>query len=316
MPLAYNPLIADAMATLASATASVPAPPVGDWKARREGMDAMFTQIATLVPIAEGVDITDHEVPGPGGPVPVRLYRPVNALPAVALYVHGGGMIGGTLGGYDPIVAGYAASSRVTLLSVDYRLAPEHPFPAGVDDAFAALTWLAEHSADWGADRSHVGIIGDSAGGGIAAGVALMARDRGGPALAGQVLISPMLDDRTVTPDPALDDLTTWSYDDNITGWRALLGDQARGVDVSPYAAPARAADLSGLPPTYIDVGGLDIFRDEDIAYAARLSAAGVPTELHVIPGAPHGYALLGGVSDLTTRAMADRSRALADLAR
>jgi acetyl esterase/lipase len=130
------------------------------------------------------------------------------------------------------------------------------------------------------------------------------------------VLVYPMLDDRTITPDPALEGLTTWSYDDNVTGWRALLGDDAQGVDVSPYAAPARAADLSGLPPTYIDVGGLDIFRDEDIAYAARLSAAGVPTELHVVPGAPHGYEILGGLCDLTTRAMTDRSRALADLAR
>jgi acetyl esterase/lipase len=316
MSLAYNPLIADAMATLAKATASLPAPAVGDWKARREGMDAMFAQIAAWVPIAEGVEITDHEVPGPDGPVPARLYRPADALPAVALYVHGGGMIGGTLTGYDPIVAGYAATSHVTLLSVDYRLAPEHPFPAGVDDAFAALVWLAAHSTDFGADPAHVGIMGDSAGGGIAAGVALMARDRGGPALAGQVLIYPMLDDRTTTSDPALDGLTTWSYDDNVTGWSALLGDDAQSPDVSPYAAPARAADLSGLPPTYIDVGGLDIFRNEDIAYAARLSAAGVATELHVVPGAPHGYELMGGPSELTTRAMADRSRALADLAR
>jgi acetyl esterase/lipase len=316
MSLAYNPLIADAMAAMAEATASHPTPAVGDWKTRRDGMDVMFAQIGAGMPMPEGVEITDHEVSGPDGPVPVRLYRPAGALPAVALYVHGGGMIGGTLAGYDPLVAGYAAASHVTLLSVDYRLAPEHPFPAGVDDAFAALTWLAEHSTDWGADPGHVGIMGDSAGGGIAAGVALMARDRGGPALAGQVLVYPMLDDRTITPDPALEGLTTWSYDDNVTGWRALLGDDAQGVDVSPYAAPARAADLSGLPPTYIDVGGLDIFRDEDIAYAARLSAAGVPTELHVVPGAPHGYEILGGLCDLTTRAMTDRSRALADLAR
>jgi acetyl esterase/lipase len=316
MPLTYDPQIAEGMAALAAATGSAPPPAVGDWKARREGVDAMFAMISATLPVPDGVEITDDEIPGPDGPVPVRLYRPHDALPAVALYVHGGGMIAGTLDGYHPVVANYAALSRIPLLAVDYRLAPEHPFPAGVEDSHAALVWLAAHSTELGASPGHVGIIGDSAGGGIAAGVALMARDRGGPALAGQVLIYPMLDDRTVVPDPDLTGLATWSYEDNITGWSALLGDDAQGPDVSPYAAASRATDLSGLPPTSMYVGGLDIFRDEDIAYAARLSAAAVPTELHVIPGAPHGYEMLGGPSDLTVRAMADRTRALANLAR
>ena len=128
--------------------------------------------------------------------------------------------------------------------------------------------------------------MGDSAGGGLAAGVCLMARDRGGPPIAQQLLIYPMLDDRPTTPDPQLVPFLTWTYDDNLTGWAALLGDSAGADAVSPYAAPARATDLTGLPDTYIDVGDLDIFRNEDITYARRLSDAGVPTELHLHPGA------------------------------
>lgn len=153
--------------------------------------------------------------------------------------------------------------------------------------------------------------MGDSAGGGLAAGVALLARDRGGPALARQILIYPMLDDRTTTPDPALTPFAFWTYDDNITGWGALLGDAAGGAEVSPYAAPARVADVVGLPTTYIEVGELDIFRDEDIEYARRLGAAGISTELHVHTGAPHGFDGFAPSTDVVRRAVADRHRVL-----
>ncbi len=132
--------------------------------------------------------------------------------------------------------------------------------------------------------------MGDRAGGGLAAAICLMARDHGGPAIAQQLLIYPMLDDRTPTPDPAMRPLLTWTYDDNLTGWTALLGKDVGGEAVSPYAVSARMADLSGLPATYIDVGGLDIFRDEDVLYARRLADAGVPTELNVYPGCPHAF--------------------------
>ena len=156
--------------------------------------------------------------------------------------------------------------------------------------------------------------MGESAGGGLAAGVCLMARDRGGPAIAAQLLIYPMLDDRTPTPDPALLPFLTWTYDDNITGWGALLGEMAGGDDVSPYAAPARATDLRQDSDTYVDVGDLDIFRDEDITYARRLSAAGVPTELHVYPGCPHTFDGLAPGTDVVARALDNRVHQLRTL--
>jgi acetyl esterase/lipase len=157
-------------------------------------------------------------------------------------------------------------------------------------------------------------VMGDSAGGGLAAGVGLMARDRGGPAVAQQLLIYPMLDDRPSTPDPELAQFLTWTYDDNLTGWGALLGEMAGGDDVSPYAAPARATHLAGLPETYIEVGDLDIFRDEDVAYAQRLSGAGVPTEFHLHPGCPHIFETVAPGADVSIRAMRDRIRRLRSL--
>ncbi len=212
---------------------------------------------------------------------------------------------------YDLGVRDYVAASGVPMLVVDYRVAPEHPHPTPVEDCYAALRWLTENASALGVDRTRIAVMGDSAGGGLAAGVSLLARDRGGPPIAQQLLIYPMLDDRTQTPDPQLLPLLTWTYDDNVTGWAALLGDSA-GIDaVSPYAAPARATDVSGLPDTYIDVGDLDIFRDEDIAYARRLSDAGVPTELHLHPGCPHAFEALARGADIAQRAIGDRVRRL-----
>ena len=164
-------------------------------------------------------------------------------------------------------------------------------------------------------DPTRLAVGGDSAGGGLAAGVALLTRDRSGPQLALQLLIYPMLDDRTVVSDPHLPpEFLVWTYDDNATGWGAVLGGDSGGADVSPYAAPARAVDLTGLPPAYIDVGDLDIFRDEDIDYARRLLAAGVPTELHVVPGCPHGFELLAGDLPVSRQAFDNRIRRLAAL--
>ena len=188
--------------------------------------------------------------------------------PAV-LYLHGGGMISGSVAIYDGPVSRYVSNSGVSMLAVDYRLAPEHPYPVPVEDCYAGLRWLAEHADELGVDPARIAVMGDSAGGGLAAAVALLARDRGGPDLAAQILIYPMLDDRNTTPDPEIAPFAVWSYDDNITGWGALLGDAIGGPDVPAYAAPARATDLSDLPACYIEVGQLDIFRDEDLAYAA-----------------------------------------------
>jgi acetyl esterase/lipase len=200
----------------------------------------------------------------------------------------------------------------VPALVVDYRVAPEHPDPTPVQDCYAALQWLGEHADSLGVDPGRIGVAGDSAGGGLTAGVALMARDRGGPSIALQMLVYPMLDDRTIEPDPQLPpEWLVWTYDDNVTGWSALLGDRRGGPDVSPYAAPARADDLAGLPPTYLDTGDLDVFRAEDVAYARRLAAAGVPTEVHVYPGCPHGFDAVAPQSSPSRRAMQDRIRRL-----
>jgi acetyl esterase/lipase len=177
-------------------------------------------------------------------------------------------------------------------VSVDYRLAPETPHPGPVEDCYAALMWLHAHAAELGVDPDRIAIGGASAGGGLAAALALLARDRGEVALAFQLLIYPMLDDRTVThsdPHPLTGEFI-WTPDANRFGWFSLLGQEPGGADVSPYAAAARAEDLAGLPPTYISVGALDLFLEEDMEYARRLIRAGVPTELHVYPGAYHGF--------------------------
>jgi acetyl esterase/lipase len=215
---------------------------------------------------------------------------------------------------YDSVVRGYVAASGVPMLVVDYRVAPEFPYPVPVEDCYAALLWLIDHAGELGVDPARVAVMGDSAGGGLVAGVCLLDRDRGGPDVAQQLLIYPMLDDRSRAPVPELSSFLTWTYDDNVTGWSALLPDAAGTETVAPYAAPARATDLSGLPPTYIDVGDLDLFRAEDVCYASRLADAGVPTELHVHPGCPHAFDAMAPSASVTQRAIADRVRRLRSL--
>jgi acetyl esterase/lipase len=174
-------------------------------------------------------------------------------------------------------------------VTVDYRLAPEHPDPYPVEDCYATLVWTVEHAVELGIDTERIVVTGPSAGGGLAAGVALLARERGGPALLGQMLVSPMLDDRNDTVSAhQIDGVGVWDRSSNDTGWNALLGDR-RGTDaVSVYAAPARATDLAGLPSAFVECGSAEVFRDEDVAYASRLWAAGSQAELHVWPGGFH----------------------------
>ncbi len=251
-------------------------------------------QAAATVTLPPGVTVEDHVAPGAdGGPeVPVRLYRPKSApTPTAAFYwIHGGGMVGGTVASTDGYCAWIAEELGILVASVDYRLAPEHPYPAPLDDCEAGLRWLDQQADDLGVDRTRVGLGGGSAGAGLAAGLALLARDRGEIALAYQHLVYPMLDDRNETASShAILDSRVWNRTCNHVGWNAYLGGLAGSSDVEVYAAPARATDVSGLPPTYICVGTLDLFLDEDIEYVRRLLAAGVPTELHVHPGAFHG---------------------------
>ena len=223
------------------------------------------------------------------GETGLLIVRPAGAtgpLPGV-VHLHGGGMIAGDERSDMPTVLDWVEQAGVMVVSVDYRLAPEHPYPAGVEDCYAALLWTAEHAAELGLDGRLV-VSGISAGGGLAAATALLNRDRGGPPLAGQLLICPMLDDRNV--DGSTQPWETWSAVSNLTGWTALLGEARGGPEVSPYAAPARATDLSGLPPAFVDVGTADIFREEDVDYARRIWAAGGAADLHVWAGGYHGF--------------------------
>ncbi|OBB57127.1 alpha/beta hydrolase [Mycobacterium sp. 852013-51886_SCH5428379] len=317
MALSIDPEIATVLGALVGPDPA-PSPAPGDVATRRTNSTVLFRTMAAARSAVDGVAVDDYTLTtDDGAELPLRWYRPTGtAMPGSAwLYVHGGGMIlgmehVGVL--YDVVVREYVAASGVPALTVDYRVAPEHPDPTPVEDCYAALKWLAEQAGTLGVDPDRIAVGGDSAGGGLTAGVALLARDRGGPSIALQLLIYPMLDDRTTHPDPQLPpELLFWNYDDNITGWSALLGDRAGGPDVSPYAAPARMADLTGLPPTYIDTGDLDIFRDEDVEFARRLAAAGVPTELHVHPGCPHGFETVAPDAAVSIRTIADRIRRL-----
>lgn len=321
MALGMDAKVLEQMAPLLAALGDVEQPPVGDVEARRVNGHRMFDAVSAARTPAPGVAAQRHAMTvADGTTVDLLWYHLSDASGgpgSAALYLHGGGMIFGLehVGAlYDVAVRDYVAASGVPMLVVDYRIAPEHPHPTPVEDCFAALEWLVANAAELGVDPARIAVMGDSAGGGLAAGVCLMARDRGGPTIAQQLLIYPMLDDRTSTPDPHLVPFLTWTYDDNITGWGALLGADAGTDAVSPYAAPARAAELSGLPDTYLDVGDLDIFRTEDVAYAMRLADAGVPTELHVYPGCPHAFEALAADAPVSRRTVSDRVRRLCSL--
>jgi acetyl esterase/lipase len=285
-----------------------------------EDIPAWREQLAQLLPADDdalrregAVELEERQIPGPkGGPdLPVLILRPARgrgrALPGV-YHTHGGGMVMGTNRTGVDEMALWVDQVGAVAVSVEYRLAPEHPHPAPVQDCYAGLVWTAEHAEELGIDPARLIIAGASAGGGLAAGTALMARDRGGPALTHQILMCPMLDDRCITPSSQeLDGEGVWDRTDNRTGWTALLGDACGGPDVSPYAAPARAQDLTGLPATFIDVGSVETFRDEDIDYAARLSRAGISVEFHLWPGGFHGFDMFAPQTALAQASRATR---------
>jgi acetyl esterase/lipase len=283
--------------------------------ARRMMEELAAAQMAKARPI-EGVSTEDRQAPGPEGApdVFVRIYQPMerpDILPAL-LWIHGGGYVLGSVARDDLLAMHLAKVGQCVVASVEYRLAPECPFPAPVEDCYAALTWLSAHSAELGVNTSRIAIGGASAGGGLAAGLALLTRDRAEVEVAFQLLIYPMLDDRNIAPANAtVPDTFVWTRENNLMGWRAYLGREPGGADVSPYAAAARATDLHGLPPAYIAVGDLDLFVDENMTYAQQLLAAGVPTELHVYPGAFHGFNGFMPSAAISRRFNADRDQAL-----
>ena len=280
---------------------------------------------AARAELPDNTEVTSEDravVAADGHKIPVRVYwpndrNPVEALPAV-YWIHGGGMVLGDLDMSDPRCEAYVGGLGCVVVSVDYRLAPEHPHPAPVEDCYTGLEWLADHASDLGVDPTRIVVAGFSAGGGLAAGTCLLARDRDWPAVTYQCLVSPMLDDRNATPSTQeFSGILSWSREHIEACWHALLGDSAGGNDVSPYAAPARAEDLSRLPPALVQVGDLDVLRDEAIDYATRLMQAGVPTELHVYPGAYHAAEAFVPDADHAKRFQRDQlsalSRALAN---
>jgi acetyl esterase/lipase len=282
----------------------------------RAKMNKMVTALLAGMPAVEGVKSQDQFAPGSQGDpaVRVRVYQPNDQsgkLPAL-YWIHGGGYVMGDIDQDDRLMKQLVKRIGCVAVSVDYRLAPEHPFPAPVEDCYAGLKWLFAQAGELGVDPSRIAIGGASGGGGLCAGLALMTRDRGEVRPAFQLLIYPMIDDRNATPaSHAITDPRMWNRESNRLGWKAYLGRDGGGTGVSPYAAASRATDLTNLPPAYIPVGALDLFVDENIEYAQRLVQAGVPTELHVYPGAFHGFDLFAPSAAVSKQFKTDRDNAL-----
>jgi acetyl esterase/lipase len=260
---------------------------IPDIAARRAAVTQMMA--AAEVPPNPNVTTRDRTVPGPDGApdIRVRIYRPAKAtgaLPGI-YFIHGGGMILGDIDGEDVAASMICEKTGAVVVSVEYRLAPEHPHPAQVEDCYTGLTWMARNASELGVDPGRIAVYGASAGGGLTIATCLLARDRGGPAICFQMPIYPMIDDQNETGSShEITDIGIWDREGNMEAWNWYLGEGKP----DQYAAPARAEDLTSLPPAFIDVGTVDLFRDEDITFAMRLMQAGVPTELHVNPGAYH----------------------------
>jgi acetyl esterase len=267
---------------------------------------AFFDQMQLPRPEVKIAAVEDRKIPGPAGTLPVRVYRPEGSAPFPALvYFHGGGWVIGSLETHDGACRDLANRIGCVVVSVDYRLAPEARFPAAAEDCYAATKWVAENAKALGVDARRIGIGGDSAGGNLTAVVALMARDRKGPALRHQLLIYPVTDA----------DFTRPSYRENAEGyllttkamewfWNHYVPEPARRTE--PLAAPLRAKDLRGLPPAFVLTAEYDPLRDEGEAYARRLQEAGVPTRLQRYDGAIHGFFAMGLLAEVARRAVDD----------
>ncbi|WP_267278813.1 alpha/beta hydrolase [Arthrobacter sp. CDRTa11] len=280
-----------------------------------EGMRASIVSRPVEAMLAgRPVTHVERTIPGPeGGPdVVVSIFSRTDHVPGGPgiYHTHGGGMIiGDRFTGAEMLIEHVEALDAVGV-SVEYRLAPENPDPAPVEDCYAGLVWTAAHAEELGFNPDRLVIMGASAGGGLAAGVALLSRHRGGPALAGQLLMCPMLDDRNETISSyQIDGIGAWDRTSNDTGWDALLGDRRKGPEVSIYAAPARATDLSNLPPAFLDAGSAEVFRDEVVAYASGIWAAGGVAELHVWPGGCHAFEVVAPQAAISIQASEARGK-------
>lgn len=243
----------------------------------------------------KGIISKDREIPGlPGAPeLGIRIYQAEKKLGVtpILLWIHGGGYVVGDMELDDLLCRQLALAGQCSVASVNYRLAPEHPYPIPLEDCYVTLKWLAAQADDLKIDSSRICVGGASAGGGLAAGLALLARDRAEIKLAWQLLLYPMIDDRnTQLPSEDFPETLMWTRKMNYAGWRAYLGHEPGSKEVEPYASPARADNLEGVAPAFIGTGDLDLFAEEGLIYARKLVAAGVPTELHMYPGAPHAF--------------------------
>lgn len=316
MSYEYDPDLEDLYSTLRGMKAAAPsagAHDVASVRQRSSGIVDMYNAI----PLAPGVERQSFTTKTPDGhDLELVWYAPERATttpgPAL-LQIHGGGFIAFGVHDFHPALNNLVAASGVPMLCVDYRLAPENPYPVPLEDCYTALTWLRDHAAELQLDPARIGVIGDSAGGGLAAGLALLARDRKfSPPLAKQVLMAPMLDDRIAEYDERLLPLLTFTYADKTSSWTAYVGRDGAGTErVPPYAAPGRESDLASLPSTYIDGGQLDVFMVEGMVYAKQLAVVGVSTEYHLYPGVPHAFDVFAPAAEVTKRAMGNRIKAI-----
>jgi acetyl esterase/lipase len=300
---------------LAVVVAQIPIVDLTDLPAARAALAEMYAQI-NVAGSNPTVAHSDHTAPGAEGnpDVMVRVFRPAgtNAVLPCLYWIQGGGYVITARDMDDQFCEELADKHQCVVVSVDWRRAPEHPFPAPADDCYAGLAWTVRNAKELGIDSSRVVVGGHSSGGGSAAGLALLVRDRGEFSIAHQLLIYPMLDDTNTTPSSFMvTDPEVWNRTSNEIGWRGYLNDTYGTDNVSPYAAPTRMADLSGVAPATMLTGELDLFVDEDIIYAQRLMHANVPTELHVYPAAHHAFDRMAPGATDSQRFIADRDAAL-----
>jgi acetyl esterase/lipase len=302
---------------LATVFPQLPVLDLTDIPRARSVMLQMLAQANAGVQPDPNIQRQDHALSGANGApaVKVRSYRPADqneTLPCL-YWIHGGGHVLGSVDQDDLLAEHYVHATGCVVVSVDWRRPPEDPYPAPMDDCYAGLKWTFDNATDLRLDPQRIAVGGASSGGGSAAGLALLARDRHDIPVCYELLVYPMLDDRNVTPaSQAITEPRVWNRTSNLIGWRSYLGhDVGTNGDVPIYAAPTRAQDLSGLPPAFVATGDLDLFLDEDLEYAQRLLQAGVPTELHVYPGAFHGFDLLAPHAAVSKRFVRDRDDAL-----
>lgn len=315
MALRYDPEFEAAAGPILAQYAASGSPPLHDVQARRNRFQQALKKDARYQ-VLEGLEQIVHHVPASDGHLVeiyhVRKQEEVTTGPQPAiLHIHGGGYFSFSAAHSVQTMADYVSRSGVQMLSVEYRLAPEHPFPTPLEDCWAALVWVVSNAERLNIDKKRIAVMGESAGGGLAANLTLLARDRElTPPLAKQILIYPMLDDRTATDNT--NGLAFFDVSDCITGWAAYLGKDVIGTDRVPkYAAAARNHDVYGLPGLYLDCPQLDILLPENIQYLGRFVAAKIPTEFHMYPGLPHGFTSLASRASFSQRAIENRVRAM-----